>query len=1240
MSLAAVAAHQPATVPASVIDDLDLAIDRAAEALRREQRGDGHFAFDLEADATIPAEYVMLRHFLGEPDSPIEDKIGAYLRRTQEAHGGWPLLHGGALNVSASVKAYVALRMIGDPVEAPHMVRARDAILGVGGAAHCNVFTRTSLALFGMVPWRAVPVMPIEIMNAPSWFPFHIYRISYWARDTLVPLLVLMALKPKAANPRGIDIPELFVTPPERVRIWPKGTNQVGGWGIIFGALDKVLQAAEPYFPKGKRQGAIDKAVAFVRARLNGEDGLGAIYPAMANTVMMFRALGVPDDHPDAVMARAAVDKLLAIKGEEASWQRSDWPALPGGELVAALGADWTETEKQIGDKVRAKAQQNGVEISSGVVQQATRDSVRALMLIRAFRMRGHLHANLDPLGLEPARNAEELDPQSYGFTEADFDREIFLDHVLGLEFSTLRQMVAILQRTYCQTLGIEFMHISDPQQKGWIQERIEGPDKEITFTREGKRAILNKLVEAEGFEKFCDVKFTGTKRFGLDGAESMIPALEQIIKRGGALGVKDIALGMAHRGRLNVLSHVLGKPHRAIFHEFKGGSSSPDDADGSGDVKYHLGASSDREFDHNKVHLSLTANPSHLEIVNPVVLGKTRAKQDQLGATPEDRTCAMPLLISGDAAFAGQGVIAECFGLSGLRGHRTGGSVHFIVNNQIGFTTYPRYSRSSPYPSDVAKMIEAPIFHANGDDPEAVVFAAKIATEFRQKFQKPVVIDMFCYRRHGHNEGDEPMFTQPLMYKTIATHPTTLEIYAKKLVGEGVVTEGEVDKMKSDWRARLDIELEASQSYKSNKADWLDGRWSGFKAADVSDDPRRGNTGVALETLKDVGDKITATPADFHVHRTIQRFLDARRKAIETGTGIDWATAEALAFCSLLLDGNRVRLSGQDSERGTFSQRHSVLVDQENENRYTPFNNIAPQQARYEVINSMLSEEAVLGFEYGYSLAEPKALTLWEAQFGDFANGAQVVFDQFISSGERKWLRMSGLVCLLPHGYEGQGPEHSSARLERFLQMSAEDNMQVANCTTPANYFHILRRQLKREFRKPLILMTPKSLLRHKRAVSRLEEMGPGSAFHRLLWDDAQQDPSGPTKLVSDEKIRRVVLCSGKVYFDLFEDREKRGIDDVYLLRVEQLYPFPMKALVQELGRFRSAEVVWCQEEPRNMGSWYFVEPYLEWVLNQVGGESRRPRYAGRPAAAATATGLASKHLAQLKAFLDEALQ
>jgi len=917
------------------------------------------------------------------------------------------------------------------------------------------------------------------------------------------------------------------------------------------------------------------------------------------------------------------------------SWEKPNWPLSPSDELTNALDGNWAQVEKVMGDKIAKRAATAAAPASNQDILQATRDSVRALMLIRAYRMRGHFHAKLDPLGIQEQIGHEELDPHSYGFTDADYDRKIFLDHVLGLEYGTLREIVTICERTYCQTLGVEFMHISNPEQKAWIQERIEGPDKEISFTREGRRAILMKLVEAEGFEKFCDLKFTGTKRFGLDGGEALIPALEQIIKRGGNLGVRDIVLGMPHRGRLNILTQVMGKSHRALFHEFKGGSANPDEVEGSGDVKYHLGASSDREFDNNRVHLSLTANPSHLEIVDPVVLGKTRAKQDQ-NDDPE-RLSVLPLLMHGDAAFAGQGVVAECFALSDLKGYRTGGSLHFIVNNQIGFTTYPRYSRSSPYPSDVAKMIDAPIFHVNGDDPEAVVFAAKVAVEYRQKFHKPVVIDMFCYRRHGHNEGDEPAFTNPVMYKKIATHPSTLDLYSKRLIADGVMTEGEIDKAKADWRARLDAELEAGGGYKPNKADWLDGKWTGFKSSEAGVEAGRVITGVSIDDLKAIGNKITVVPEGFHLHRTVQRFLDSRAKAIDNGEGIDWATGEALAICSLLQEGRNVRLSGQDSERGTFSQRHSVLFDQENESRHTPFNHLGGKVGNYEVINSLLSEEAVLAFEYGYSLAEPNTLTMWEAQFGDFANGAQVVFDQFISSSERKWLRMSGLVCLLPHGYEGQGPEHSSARLERFLQMCAEDNIQVANLTTPANYFHVLRRQLKREFRKPLILMTPKSLLRHKRAVSKLEEFGPDTSFHRILRDDAET--GGEVKLVEDAKIRRVILCSGKVYYDLLEEREKRGIDDIYLLRIEQLYPVPLKTLVQVLERFKGAEFVWCQEEPRNMGAWHFIEPYLEWVLNQIGAANKRPRYAGRAAAAATATGLMSKHLAQLKAFLDEAL-
>ena len=907
------------------------------------------------------------------------------------------------------------------------------------------------------------------------------------------------------------------------------------------------------------------------------------------------------------------------------------------GDLVSALTSDYGAVERRVRDAISERAQLSGVDLSPAASMRATQDSIRALMLIRAYRFMGHLAADLDPLGIADRKVHKELKPETYGFTEADLDRPIFLDRVLGLDTSSMRQIIKILRRTYCRKIGYQYAHITNPVQKAWIQERIEGEEKDIRFTVEGRKAILNKLIEAEMFEKFCEIKYTGTKRFGLEGAEAMVPALEQIIKRGGQLGVREIVLGMAHRGRLNVLSQVMGKPHRAIFKEFKGGSSKPDDVEGSGDVKYHLGASSDRAFDGNNVHLSLTANPSHLEIVDPVVLGKVRAKQDQLGCKPGERTPVLPLLIHGDAAFAGQGVVAECFGLSGLKGHRTGGSIHFVINNQIGFTTNPRFSRSSPYCSDVALMIEAPIFHVNGDDPEAVVHVAKIAAEFRQKFQKPVVIDMFCYRRHGHNESDEPLFTQPLMYKRIKQHVSVVDIYSKRLVEEAVLTAAEVDGMKGQFRAHLDGEFKESDGYNPNKADWLDGRWSSIGLAD--DEARRGNTGVELERLKRIGARITTLPSDFHAHKTVAKLLEKRREMVDTESGVDWSMAEHLAFGTLVKEGIAVRLSGQDCERGTFSQRHSVLIDQENERRYTPLKHVAPDQGRYEVINSMLSEEAVLGFEYGYTLAEPQTLVCWEAQFGDFANGAQVIFDQFLSSGERKWLRMSGLVCLLPHGYEGQGPEHSSARLERFLQLSAEDNWQVANCTTPANYFHILRRQIHRKFRKPLILVTPKSLLRHKRVISNLSELAANTSFHRLLWDDAQSLPDSPVKLKPDSEIKRVVLCSGKVYYDLYEAREAAGLSDVYLLRVEQLYPFPARGLIGELGRFPNAEMVWCQEEPKNMGAWSFVEPNLEWVLDHLGAKHPRFRYAGRAASASTATGQLSRHLQEQKNLVTEAL-
>ena len=931
-------------------------------------------------------------------------------------------------------------------------------------------------------------------------------------------------------------------------------------------------------------------------------------------------------DRPDNVKANAAT----------AQWARPA-PA-PRDDLISAMDGMWPA----VAAKVEKGIQQRNPQASVADTQSAARDSIRALMLIRAFRIRGHLQSNLDPLGIEPPIQNPELTPEYWGFSEADMDRPIFIDGVLGLETASLREILQIVRRTYCGNIGVQYMHIADPQEKAWVQERIEGRDKEITFTKEGKIAILKKLIETEGFERFCHRRFPGTKRFGLDGGEAMIPALEQIIKRGGHLGIKDIIFGMAHRGRLNVLAGVMGKPYRAIFHEFQGGSSLPSDIEGSSDVKYHMGASSDRAFDGNNVHLSLTANPSHLEIVNPVVLGKTRAKQSfqnkgKTDATP-DRSGAMGLLIHGDAAFAGQGVGMECFALMGLKGYRTGGTIHFVINNQIGFTTAPRFSRSSPYPSDVALMAQAPILHCNGDDPEAVVFAAKMATEFRQKFAKDVVVDMFCYRRFGHNEGDDPTFTQPIMYAKIKDHPSTRELYAARLIKEGVVTQAEVDGFIADFDKFLDAEFDAGKAYKATKADWLDGKWQGLGLPE--DDERRGTTSVPRAKLLDIGRKITTIPNEIDAHKTLRRVIEARRQAIESGEGLDWATAEALAFCSLLDEGFPVRLSGQDSIRGTFSQRHSGFVDQTTEERYFPFNHLREGQALYEGIDSALSEEAVLGYEYGYSLADPNTLVLWEGQFGDFANGAQVIVDQFISSGERKWLRMSGLVMLLPHGYEGQGPEHSSARLERYLQMCAEDNMQVANCTTPSNYFHILRRQIHRPFRKPLILMTPKSLLRHKKAVSSLSEIAEGSSFHRVLHDDAERKPDvAGVQLVADDKIRRVILCSGKVYYDLLEDREKKGIKDVYLMRLEQFYPWPMKSLMTELGRFKNAELVWCQEEPKNMGAWSFIDPYLEWVLAHIDAKYQRVRYTGRPAAASPATGLMSKHLAQLEAFLEDAL-
>mgnify|MGYP001555991311 FL=1 len=868
-------------------------------------------------------------------------------------------------------------------------------------------------------------------------------------------------------------------------------------------------------------------------------------------------------------------------------------------------------------------------------LEQSTKDSVRAIMMIRAYRIRGHLQADLDPLGLIKKENCPELLPETYGFTENDLDKKIFLDEVLGLKYATLREILEILNRTYCSNIGIEFMHMTDPEEKSWIQQRIEGKDKEIQFTERGRKAILNRLIEAEGFEKYLAKKYVGTKRFGLDGCESLIPAMEQIIKRGGALGCKEVKIGMPHRGRLNILTNVIQKPLKKIFKEFSG---DPGIASGgvSGDVKYHLGASANREFDNNLVHVSLTANPSHLEAVNPVVLGQVRAKQDY--HDDAERNKVIPILLHGDAAFAGQGIVAECFAMSGLTGHNIGGTIHIIVNNQIGFTTQPEFSRSSPYPSEVAKMVQAPIFHVNGDDPEAVTYCAKVATEYRQKFKRDVVLDIFCYRKYGHNEGDEPSFTQPLMYKKIKEHPSTLQKFADRLISEKVLTKEEFEDEKNAYQKRLDEEFEASKSYISNEHDWFTGVWSKF-TTELGHD-RRGDTGIEIEKIKNLGKKLAHIPEGFNAHKTISRIYDARSKMFETGKDFDWAMAETLAFASLVDEGYGVRLVGQDSVRGTFSQRHAAINDQVTGERYYPLKHISNEQGQVEIIDSLLSEMGVLGFEYGYSLTDPDTLVLWEAQFGDFANGAQVIFDQFISSGEKKWTRASGLVMLLPHGYEGQGPEHSSARLERYLQACAQENIQVVNCTTPANYFHVLRRQIHRTFRKPLVVFTPKSLLRHKRCISEIEDFTKQNSFHRVLSDRAEYSAYNLIPLAKDDEIEKVILCSGKVYFDLVDERENLKANKVQIVRIEQLYPFPVKTLARHISRFKNAKkFVWCQEEPYNMGAWNHVEPYINRTLEYIKANSTKVIYTGRTPSASPATGFLKKHLAQQLEIVNKAI-
>lgn len=858
--------------------------------------------------------------------------------------------------------------------------------------------------------------------------------------------------------------------------------------------------------------------------------------------------------------------------------------------------------------------------------QDATRDSIRALMLIRNYRVRGHLSAALDPLALEDRARHPRLEPASYGFTVDDYDRPIFIDGVLGQETATLRQILDILHRTYSGSIGVEYMHIQDPEQKLWVQMQIENEWVNFSLSVEEKKKLLLDLTKAETFELFLHTKYPGAVRFGLEGLEPLIPALQQILHIGSDLGIEETVLGMAHRGRLNVLANIMDKPCHEIFSEFEGGVFSFEDIQSSGDVKYHLGCSSVRDFSGQSMNLSLTANPSHLEAVNPVVVGKVRAKQEQ--REDDSHAQVMGVLLHGDAAIAGQGLVAETLSLSELPGYRVGGTIHIITNNQIGFTTSPKHSRSSPYSSDVAKMIQTPILHVNGDDLEAVMFVARMAMQFRQRFKKDIVIDLFGYRRFGHNEMDEPAFTQPLMYQAIAKHPTARQVYSQKLIEAGVVSADEAEQMKQTCLQDLETDFQTKAQYKPKKADWLDGVWSGFAAslAKAKSPP----TGVAMKQLREMGQVLTEIPEDLTIHPRLARVLKQKQERLESGQGIDWATAEALAFGTLLCEGSSVRLSGQDSRRGTFSQRHAVFIDQKTEQDYIPLNHIQEEQAVFEPVDSSLSEASVLGFEYGFSLADPKALVMWEAQFGDFANGAQVIIDQFICSGESKWKRMSGLVMLLPHAYEGQGPEHSSARLERYLQLSAQENWQVVNCTTPANYFHVLRRQVVRNIRKPLVIMTPKSLLRHKQAVSSLKEMAARTHFLPVLADPEV-----------NRKARRLALCSGKVYYDLLQERQEKKLKDIALVRIEQLYPFPKNELLEVLKAYDSkTEVVWCQEEPENMGAWRYLDRRLEAVLLQAGFAQTRPIYKGRSELASTASGYAKRHAKEQKELVESVMR
>ncbi|CAI9119501.1 2-oxoglutarate dehydrogenase E1 component [Brytella acorum] len=927
----------------------------------------------------------------------------------------------------------------------------------------------------------------------------------------------------------------------------------------------------------------------------------------------------------------SSVDSSLATLFSGFDEERAQILAEMSGASWMKAAAPVAEREKAPGVTTSALQSPEGPMITASVD-----DSLRAVQMIRAYRVRGHVEARLDPLGLHVPQPHEDLDPATYGFGPEDFDRSIYLGTMLHTlmphrETATIREVLAALRETYCGPIGVEYMHIQDPAIRRWLQQRLESDDWRHSFSPEQKRRILGQLTEAEGFESFCQKRFTGTKRFGLEGSEVTIPVLHAIIERSASHGTRSVALGMAHRGRLNTMVNVVRKPFAAIFSEFAGASFKPTDVQGSGDVKYHLGTAAVLRVAGQNVRVSLLPNPSHLEAVDPVVIGQVRAAQDRDGCVGlEGRYRHLGLLVHGDAAFAGQGIAYETMAMSQLVGYRTGGTVHVVINNQIGFTTVSAHGYSGMYCTDIAKAVQAPILHVNGDEPEAAIYCARLAADFRREFNADIVLDLVCYRRHGHNEADEPAFTQPTMYKAIAARPTTRTLYAHRLVREYIMDDAAVTKQWDSFQSRLDEEFERSRSYRPNRAEWIDaGRDGSPSRSGVSEDEP--STGIGEAQLDEIVHALTQLPSDFALHPRLRRVIDARAHALASGEGIDWATGEALAFGSLVLEGHRVRLSGEDCQRGTFSQRHAVLIDQLNQQEYTPLNAMPNARAPLEVYNSLLSEFGVLGFEYGYTLGEPEALVLWEAQFGDFANGAQVIIDQFIASGETKWLRTSGLVMLLPHGYEGQGPEHSSARLERYLQLCAEDNLRVCNITTPANYFHVLRRQVVSPHRKPLIVMTPKSLLRHKSTVSAMADFRTGTGFRPVLCETDE--------LLPDDQITRVVLCSGKVYYDLHAARASSDRRDVALIRLEQIYPFPGAALGGVLSRYPNAKIIWCQEESQNGGAWHFVDRRIEDVLTEIGHTAGRSHFVGRPASASPATGLASVHLAEQQGVVGTAL-